>query len=123
MENCRLIEDQVCHLPNLGATFLEASRLNRGEIMLALEEVDLAAIARQVVTQHSSIASGHTISCTIEQCEQPYLVLGDSARLQQIIANLVDNAIKYIPLGGPIPLWLRRRPKLEDRECTETCVE
>src|SRR5712692_4309815 len=81
MENLSIIEEQTRHLTNIVATFLEASRLNRGEIMLALEEVDLAAIARQVVTQHSSIASGHTISCTIEQCEQPYLVLGDSARL------------------------------------------
>jgi signal transduction histidine kinase len=123
MENLSIIEEQTRHLTNIVATFLEASRLNRGEIMLALEEVDLAAIARQVVTQHSSIASGHTISCTIEQCEQPYLVLGDSARLQQIIANLVDNAIKYSPLGGPITVWLRRRPKIEDREFIEVCVE
>ena len=123
MENLSIIEEQTRHLTNIVATFLEASRLNRGEIMLALEAVDLAAIARQVVTQHSSIASGHTISCTIEQCEQPYLVLGDSARLQQIIANLVDNAIKYSPLGGPITVWLRRRPKIEDREFIEVCVE
>src|SRR5258708_7142097 len=43
--------------------------------------------------------------------------------LSQIIANLVDNAIKYSPLRGPIMVWLRRRPKIEDREFIEVCVE
>ncbi len=123
IDNLYVIEEQTHQLTNIVATFLEVSRLNRGELTLTLEEIDLAAIARQVVTHHSSVSAEHTISCFIDPHEQPYLVMGDSARLQQIIANLVDNAIKYSPLGGPVNVWLRRCPKIEDQATIEICVE
>jgi PAS domain S-box-containing protein len=123
IDNLSVIEEQTHQLTNIVATFLEASRLNRGELTLQLEEVDLAAIAQQVVIHHSSISKEHTISCIIEQGEQPYLVLGDGARLQQIIANLVDNAIKYSPLGGPVKVWLRRYPNNDSKASVEVCVE
>ncbi len=123
IDNLSIIEEQTHQLTNIVANFLEVSRLNRGELTLTLEEVDLAAIARQVVTHLSSVSAEHTISCFIEPSEQLYLVMGDSARLQQIIANLVDNAIKYSPLGGPVNVWLRRRPKIEDKATIEVCVE
>ena len=123
IDNLYVIEEQTHQLTNIVATFLEVSRLNRGELTLTLEEIDLAAIARQVVTHHSSVSAEHTINCFIDPHEQPYLVMGDSARLQQIIANLVDNAIKYSPLGGPVNVWLRRCPKIEDQATIEICVE
>ena len=123
MENLSIIEEQAHHLTNIVATFLEVSRLNRGEITLTREEVDLAAIAQQVVTHHSSLSSAHTISCIIEPGEHAYLVMGDSARLQQIIANLVENAIKYSPLGGPVTIRLYQCSKKEGSETIEVCVE
>jgi PAS domain S-box-containing protein len=123
IDNLSIIEDQTHQLTNIVATFLEVSRLNRGELTLTLEEVDLAAIARQVVTHLSSVSAEHTISCFIEPSEQLYLVMGDSAHLQQIIANLIDNALKYSPLGGPVNVWLRRGPKREDKATIEVCVE
>lgn len=123
IDHLSIIEEQARQLTNIVATFLEVSRLNRGELTLTFEEVDLAAIAQQVVTHHSSVSAQHTISCIIEQSEQPYFVSGDSARLQQIIANLIDNAIKYSPLGGPIDIYLRRCPAKEDHATVEVRVE
>jgi PAS domain S-box-containing protein len=122
-ENLSIIEEQARHLTNIVATFLEVSRLNHGETTLTLEEVDLAAIVQQVVTHHSSLSSEHTISCIIEPGEHAYLVMGDSARLQQIIANLVENAIKYSPLGGTIKVYLRCYSSNEDKATIEVCVE
>src|SRR6266566_3892208 len=123
LDNLSVIEEQTHQLTNIVATFLEVSRLNRGELILTLEEVDLTAIVQQVVTRHSSISKEHTISWVIEPGERAYLVMGDSARLQQIIANLVDNAIKYSPLGGPVKVWLRRYPNNEGKATIEICVE
>ena len=56
LDNLSVIEEQTHQLTNIVATFLEVSRLNRGELILTLEEVDLAAIVQQVVTRHSSIS-------------------------------------------------------------------
>jgi signal transduction histidine kinase len=49
--------------------------------------------------------------------------MGDSARLQQILANLVQNAIKYSPLGGPITVSLRQTLNNENKAVIEVCVE
>ena len=49
--------------------------------------------------------------------------MGDSARLQQIIANLVENAIKYSLLGGTIKVCLRSYSSNEGKATIEVCVE
>ncbi len=56
-------------------------------------------------------------SCSyhITQSDTPYFVRGDSARLQQIFANLLQNAIKYSPLGGPITIFLSQRQEKDDK--------
>ena len=59
----------------------------------------------------------------IEPCDRPYLVKGDGARLQQVIRNLVENAIKYSPLGGPITVRMRRCSSSQHTPLIEVCVE
>ena len=123
IDNLSVIEDQTHQLTNIVSTFLEVSRLNRGELTLNFEEVDLSALAQQVVLRSSTITKEHSIGCFIESIERPYLVMGDSARLQQIIANLVENAIKYSPLGGTIKVFLHCYSSNEGKATIEVCVE
>lgn len=107
-ESIQTIDEQAHQLTNIVNTFLEVTQLNRGKLQLALEKLDLAEIAEQVVTMHKTTATSHTISCVIAFSEQPYTVLGDKARLTQIFANMLQNAIKYSPFGGPITVSLRQ---------------
>jgi PAS domain S-box-containing protein len=123
IDNLSVIEDQTHQLTNIVSTFLEVSRLNRGELTLHFEEVDLAALAQQVVLRYSTLSKEHRVGCMIESSERPYLVMGDRARLQQIIANLVENAIKYSPPGGTIKVCLRCYSSNEGKETIEMCVE
>ncbi|HJT57442.1 MAG TPA: GAF domain-containing protein, partial [Ktedonobacteraceae bacterium] len=97
-DNLLTIEDQTHQLTNIVNAFLEVAQINRGQLTLKLEEIDIANLAQQIVTDHSATSTEHTISCVIEQAQYPYLVMGDSARLQQILANLIQNAIKYSPI-------------------------
>lgn len=123
VESLTTIEEQARQLTNIVNTFLEVSQINRGKLVLKLEEVNLADIAQQVVTQHAATSMNHTITCIIEPSEQPYLVMGDSARLSQILANLVQNAIKYSPLGGPITVRLSRGTSSAEKAVIEVSVE
>ena len=123
IDNLSVIEDQAHQLTNIVSTFLEVSRLNRGELTLHFEEVDLAALTEQVVLHYSTLSREHRIGCIIESSERPYLVMGDSARLQQIIANLVENAIKYSPPGGAIRVCLRCYSSHEGKKTIEMCVK
>ena len=123
VKNLSIVEDQTRQLTDIVQTFLEVSHLNRGKLTLSLTEVNLAEIARQVVVQSSTTTQAHTIACLLESGEQSYLVEGDSARLQQIIANLVDNAIKYSPFGGPITVGLRRCADSEGKPIVEVCIQ
>ena len=123
VKNLSIVEDQTRQLTDIVQTFLEVSHLNRGKLTLSLTEVNLAEIARQVVVQSSTTTQAHTIACLLESGEQSYLVEGDSARLQQIIANLVDNAIKYSPFGGPITVRLRRCADSDGKPIVEVCIQ
>jgi signal transduction histidine kinase len=92
-------------------------------LAIKAEEVDLAAITRHVVHNHTAVSEDHTISSVIAPSEQPYIVKGDPARLEQIIANLVENAIKYSPFGGPVTISLCRQTGSGIGEQIEVCVE
>jgi len=94
-----------------------------GQLALKLEEVDLSEIAKQVVANHSKTSTDHYISCIIEPQPDPYLVMGDSARLRQVISNLVQNAIKYSPDGGPITVQLCRYMNAAGHATVEIRVE
>lgn len=122
-EGFMAIEGQARHLTNITNTFLEVTRLNSGQIDLKLEEVDLAETAQQAIAMHRSTTTNHQLTCRIEPCEHPYRVCGDAARLQQIFTNLLQNAIKYSPFGGPITISLRQISEQQRPAMIEVCVE
>jgi signal transduction histidine kinase len=85
---------QVQRLARLVAELLEVTRLESGQLLLASEEVDLTEVVRQVVEAHAEDAkrAGSTIDLTRGA---PVRGWWDRGRLEQIVANLVTNAIKY----------------------------
>ena len=100
------IEEQTHQLTNIVNTFLEVTRLNKGQITLEQERIDLNNLLKQEVMTHSTTTTLHSI--TMESSDQPLYVMGDKARLQQIFGNLLQNAIKYSPQGGPITVSLKQ---------------
>ncbi len=119
IESLSTIEKQTHLLTDIVNTFLEVTQINRGRLTLKIEEVDLTKIAEQVVENYSATSSDHQISCVIEPCPYDYVVKGDSDRLLQVLVNLVQNAIKYSPQGGPVAVWLRQRLLHEGITSTE----
>ncbi len=116
------IEEQGRQLTNIVNTFLEVTQLNEGQLTLTTKSVDIADMAQQVVSRHSATTTLHEIRCEIIPGPCPYFVKGDSARLQQILDNLLQNAIKYSTLGGPITVSLRQHTEPNGDTFIEVCI-
>ncbi len=95
---------QVKKLSELVSDLLDVARIAGGRLRLEFEEMDLGVLTREVTGRHEPEAArvGSTLVL-----EAPESVLGtwDRLRLEQVITNLVDNAIKY-GAGKPIRIQL-----------------
>ena len=83
-------------------------RITTGKVRLEFDEVDLAEIVRATVDSMVPVASekGIRIRNRIENAAGK--ISGDSARLQQVLRNLLGNAVKFTPKGGEIRVGLKR---------------
>ncbi|MEA3191697.1 MAG: hypothetical protein QOD26_30 [Betaproteobacteria bacterium] len=95
-----IISRQSEHLARLTDDLLDAGRAIMGKIVLELRAVDLAAAASQALATLRS--SGRLGQHRASENLQSAWVQADPTRLEQIISNLVMNAVKYTPIGGSI---------------------
>jgi signal transduction histidine kinase len=100
-----IISRQAEHLARLTDDLLDAGRAIMGKIVLDLRSVDLAAAAGQALATLRS--SGKLTQHKMSDDLQTAWVQADATRLEQIISNLVMNAVKYTPQGGSIRVSVR----------------
>ena len=88
---------------------LDMARIVTGKLRLDLQRLDLAPVASAAVdvVTPTARAKGITITTRIRDDVPP--VLGDPARLQQVVWNLLSNAVKFTDAGGTIELRLEAR--------------
>jgi signal transduction histidine kinase len=102
---CRGVFDrQVTQLTRLVDDLLDVSRISLGKIKLQTETLELASIVQEAVETSRPLIDGHHHSLLVIVPEKPVRLLGDRARLTQVIANLLNNAAKYQNEGGSIEL-------------------
>ena len=87
---------------------LDVARIMSGKLRLQRSLVDIEDVARAAV--HVVQAAADDKKITIDVHSEPFLapLYGDRARLQQVVWNLLANAIKFTPEGGTISMRLRR---------------
>jgi two-component system, OmpR family, phosphate regulon sensor histidine kinase PhoR len=90
----------------LVSDLLELSRLESGERPLQRETVHPADVIEDVVASLSDQAKSREVAITLSAAGAPAL-LTDPDRLRQILENLVENAVKYVPVGGHVAVTAR----------------
>lgn len=85
---------------------LDVSRIGAGKMQLEMRLVDFGDIARKGIDAVLPIAQQKTIDLVDATTKDAVLVLGDAARLRQIVANLLTNAVKFTQPGGKIVVEL-----------------
>ena len=87
---------------------LDVSRIISGKVRLRIGEVDLRALALAVVDGLRPAAVARGVKIALSANDEPTEVLGDPDRLQQVVWNLVSNAIKFTERGGEVELSVAR---------------
>ena len=95
-------------LADMVGELIELSRLQGGERLPDLDEVDVDAVVAEALSRHKVAADNADIVVTTD-APTGYRVLGDEALLVTAIANLVSNAIAYSPNGSGVSVSRRRR--------------
>ncbi len=103
-----IAEHQVRHMSRLLDDLLDVSRFTQGKIQLRKEDLDVSTIVAHAVETATPLveAKGHQLTVTLPRV--PVRLHGDPTRLEQVVANLLNNAAKYSEPGGRITLTADR---------------
>lgn len=100
----KVILRQAAQMTTLVDDVLDVSRLTRGLIILEKRPIDLLAVVQDAVVQTRGHVDEKMQRLTLALPSEPCCVIGDYARLVQVVANLLNNAAKYTQQGGQIQL-------------------
>ena len=109
VEMLNVVTRQVGHLSHMIDGLLDVSRLTRGVATIERSGIDLRESVERAV---ASMRVGRRLDrhvVDLRLCAEPLEIDADEARIEQIIANLVDNATKFTPAGGRIEIVVERR--------------
>ena len=104
-EGLEVIDESTAQLVRLVDELLDLTRLRMGHgLELDYGPADLIKIVRRLAGEYQKISPRHTIE--VETDLSRMLGDWDEARIERIVANLISNAVKYSPRGGPITIQL-----------------
>jgi signal transduction histidine kinase len=96
-DSLEVIEEEADRLSKMIDDLLDASRLQAGGLSLNKADVSLSTLSNRVAQKFSTQSNKHTIITDFP--ESFPVILADETRIEQVITNLVSNAIKYAPHG------------------------
>ncbi|MDI1447068.1 HAMP domain-containing sensor histidine kinase [Polyangium sp. 6x1] len=101
-----IVDRQIDRLARMTDDLLQAARIQAGQLELAKKPSDLCRILNESVELYASTSPNHRISLAIP--EGTLVCDVDAARVEQVLDNLIGNAIKYSPTGGEIRVVAHR---------------
>ena len=105
-EYASLIMQSGRHLLDIISGILDFAKCEAGQTMLRAEEVDLREIAEACVRMVDHQCASGDISLGLDVPKNPVKIMGEPAKLRQMLLNLLSNAIKFTPAGGDVRVTL-----------------
>jgi two-component system CheB/CheR fusion protein len=99
-----ILERQSRHMTRLLDDLLDVSRITRGGIEIRKEDTDLRQVIDSAIEALSPVLQDRSIHVAIDIAPEMLAVRGDPDRLQQVIVNILTNAVRYSPSGRPVRL-------------------
>jgi len=105
------IDQATARMVELTEDLLDVTRLQAGRLALHLEAIDLIALVKRVMSRLQMTTEQHPI--TINTPLEYLVVHVDPRRIEQVISNLISNAIKYSPAGGMIEVTINEESEAQ----------
>jgi signal transduction histidine kinase len=103
----RVIERQVIYMRRLVDDLVDAERARRGDLHLEVTRVDLRSIVDDAALTFGQLAKERRVTLAKATPSAPVLISGDRVRLQQMLSNVLENALKHTSAGGTIEVRLQ----------------
>lgn len=104
-----VIERNAHSQADMISDILFVSRIITGKLEIKKEPVDFGEVVKRAVDMIKPVAEGKSISLVVNtSAYEPVPIEGDAERLQQVLLNLLTNAVKFTPERGEVVLTLRR---------------
>jgi PAS domain S-box-containing protein len=114
-----VVAEESDRLARIVNDLLIASHLDSGQLPVSIESCDARELAESVI-EAARVHAPESVTVSLAAPSRLPRVAADPGQLRQVLANLLDNAIKYSPGGGPVDVRLARRDsylrfEIEDR--------
>lgn len=113
---------EVRHLSRLSQNLLFLVRGESGRITLSFANIDLAKFLVELVRDLVPAAVDRGLELSAEVPEKPVMAFADVGRLQQVLHNLLENALRYTPSGGSVRVRLSASPGEAQIEVIDTGI-
>jgi PAS domain S-box-containing protein len=104
-----VLRRQTDHLARLVDDLLDVARIAYGKIELKIAPIDAREAVKRAWLDASALFEQRGVSLQLHEADEPIWVDADAARLEQMIGNLLNNALKFTPPGGCVQLAARQR--------------
>ncbi len=120
-EGVRTLEHNARSISRLVEDCLDIARVSQGKIQLQRESVDLNHVANDAFEATGELACAKGIKF-VTRLSRNLCVWGDKARLEEVLLNLLTNAIKFTEKGGEVSLFLRKADNEAEIEVKDTGI-
>ena len=105
-----VVERQMQQISRIIDDLLDATRIVRGQVPLRIEPHDLGSIVRRSLETVGAAATARGIRLSSSIPGDPVMAPADESRVEQVLVNLLSNAVRYTPDGGEIDMVLESSP-------------
>jgi PAS domain S-box-containing protein len=97
--------DRIKSLTTLSTELLDLSKIESGLINQDREDLDLVELIVDQVAGYQEKAGSKSIRLTMKETRQEIRMMGNRTNIEEVVSNLISNAIRYTPEGGQITVW------------------
>jgi len=106
-----LINSNVERIRRLVESLLDVTRMEAGESELVQSEIKLPSLLKNTVERTAAILKEYDVTVRLSIPADLPMIVADEEKINRVLANLMDNAVKYTPSGGRITVSVEARPE------------